>query len=336
MRKVLQSFAILAAYLGSVASANATPLTAGITFKQVDFTYPSATELSSPYGQVFLNYSQIPGSGYVNIRTPVGWVVQNMPVFGSSGLPGLSMMFDLGFSGTQATPFRATVDYTRSPISDASQITGSDQSFGFLGHVEHNPTDGAGTFGPPASPTGKMMVTFDPNGKTTLPVINTINPSVEQDVNQCGPAAVANSLAYLKQRFSVPLAHQNIPGIAGNPPNSMVGQIDLKVPRAKGGGVWRSDLLDGKLKYLDQFGPGSLVIKHQGVFDKNGAIAINGDRTQGHITSTFKGNLVTVDFLMDEIHHGEDVEADLTFNGMFGRGHEIMITGGDFVLGRPW
>jgi PEP-CTERM motif-containing protein len=115
-----------------------------------------------------------------------------------------------------------------------------------------------------------------------------------------------------------------------------VGQIDLKVGRKKGEGVWRSDLLDGKLKYLDDFGPDGLVIKHQGVFDKEGAITIAGDRTQGGTTSTFMGKLVTIDFLMKEIEHGEDVEMDLTFNGTFGGGHEIMITGGDFILGRPW
>lgn len=314
----------------------ASPLTSGVSFSQVDFTYPGATELNSPYGQVFLDYSQIPVSGYVNVVTSQGWVVQNIPVFPSSGLPGLSMMFDLGFSGPQTAPFQAYVDYSPTPLANDSTLTGSFQSFGILSHVENNAQDGAGTMAPPGNPAGKMKVTFDPNGVTTPFKINTIMRSVEQDVNQCGPAAVANSLAYLQQAYGLSLKHKNIPGIAGAPPDSLVGQIDLLVPRAKGEGVWRSDLLDAKLKYIDKFGPSGLIIKHQGVFDKNGAVTINGDRTKGGTTSSFKGNLVTVDFLMSEIQAGEDVEMDLAFNGKFGRGHEIMITGGDFILGRPW
>ncbi|HEY5673368.1 MAG TPA: hypothetical protein VIR78_06680 [Malonomonas sp.] len=332
-KHVLFSAALAIAIYGN---AQALPLATGVDFAQVNFTYPSATQMYSPYGQIFLDYSKIPDSGYVNVKTSAGWVVQNMPVFGGSGLPGLSMMFDLGFSGPQQAPFFAAVDYSPDPITNDATLTGPQQSFGVLRHVEHNASNDSGAFGPPASPTGKMSVTFDPNGKTTLPVINTISPSVEQDHNQCGPAAVANSLAYLNQRFDVTLKHKHIPGIAGNPPDSLVGQIDLLVPRAQGEGVWRSDLLDGKLKYLDKHGPKGLIIKHQGVFDKEGAVTINADRTQGSTTSKFKGGLVTIDFLMNEIHHGEDVEMDLTFGGKFDGGHEIMITGGDFILGRPW
>ncbi len=336
MRRILVMALLAVSCLGSSLAVNATPLSSGITFKQVDFTYPGAEQIYSQYGQVFLDYSEISGSGYVNVKTSTGWVVQNMPVFGSSGLPGLSMMFDLGYSGPQTSPFSAIVDYSNTPIYDQSQITGNIQSFGTLGHVENNALDSAGSFGPPSNPAGKMSVTFDPNGLTTPSIINSIRPSVEQDVNQCGPSAIANSLDYLSRSAGIALVHQNIPGIAGNPKESMVGQIDVAVGRVQGQGVWRSDLLDGKLKYLDKFGPDNLVIKHQGVFDKNGAIVINGDRTQGNITSVFQGNLVTLNFLIGEIHHGEDVEMDMSFGGMFGAGHEIMVTGGDYILGRPW
>ena len=268
-----------------------------------------------------------------------------MPVFGGSGLPGTSMMFDLGFSGPQTSPFQAYVDYSPVPLPNDSTLVGSMQNFGTLSHVEHDAQGGPDPLtSAPGSPTGKMTVTFDPNGVTSLPVINTVMRSVEQDMNQCGPSAVANSLAYLNSRYGVPLAHTHTPGINGVPADSLVGQIDTKVPNAfvagdgrkKGEGVWRSDLLDGKLKYLDMFGPKGLIIKHQGVFDRNGAVTINADRTQGAITSKYEGNLVTTAFLKAEIEHGEDIEMDLTFNGMFGAGHEIMITGGDTILGVPY
>src|SRR5437016_668633 len=113
-------------------------LSTGVTFDQVNFTYPGASQPNSGYGQAFLDYSVIPGSGYVNVKTSSGWVVQNMPVISGSGLPGLSMMFDLGFSGTQTSAFFAQVEYTANPLSDQSQITAPAQNFGFLGAVDHN------------------------------------------------------------------------------------------------------------------------------------------------------------------------------------------------------
>jgi hypothetical protein len=321
----------------SVASRTlAAPLSYGVSFSQVDFTYPSATQLYSQYGQVVVDYSQIAGSGYVNVKTNVGWVVQNLPVFGGVGLPGLSMMFDLGYSGVQTAPFEAYVDYSPEPLANDWTLTGSLQSFGNLGRVEHNAEGSAPALtAPPANPAGKMTVAFDPNGKTTRPVINTIRPSVEQDDNQCGPAAVANSLAYLNERYGVPLKHDHIPGINGQPDNSLVGQIDVAVGRKQGQGVYRADLLDGKLKYLDGNRPHGLIIKHQGVFDYENGTVIDTDWTQGRTTSKFMGNLVTLDFLMKEIQHGEDIEMDLVGSSS-GGGHVVMITGGGFILGRPW
>src|SRR5262249_25025729 len=241
---------------------HAASLSTGVTFDQVNFTYPGATQLNSGYGQAFLVYSAIPGSGYVNVKTAAGWWVQNMHVFLGTGLPGLFIMFDLGFSGTQTSDFFAQVEYTPTPLFDQSQITAAAQDFGFLGKVDHNEQgDNPQLTAAPPNPAGPNALAFNPAGQTTIPTINTIAPSVQQDTNQCGPAAVANSLAYLKQRYGVPLAQQNVPGIAGNPPNSLVGQIDNAVPRAAGQGVWRADLLDGKLRYLDRpDGPKGLVI----------------------------------------------------------------------------
>lgn len=338
MTNMSQAVALLVMSFVFSAKVLASPLTSGFSFAQVDFTYPSATELNSPYGQIFLDYSQIPGSGYVNVKTSAGWAVQNLPVLGGSGLPGVSMMFDLGFTGPQVAPFEAYVDYSPVPLADNSTLTGSPQSFGLLNHVEHNPGGSGGPItSPQENPAGKMTVTFDPNGITTLPIINTIRRSVEQVNNQCGPAAVANSLAYLKERYGVALKHEHIPGNLGNPPSSLVGQLDNFSDWNAIDGVFRANLLDGKLKYLDKNGPKNLIIKHQGVFDfKNKSEIPAADRTQGATTSNYQGNLVTIDFLMQEIHNGEDIEMDLTFGGRNGPGHEIMITGGDFILGRPW
>ena len=281
MRRFALCMALLALSMVLCSGGSAIPLLSGASFSQVDFTYTGATQLNSQYGQVFLDYSQIPGSGYVNVVTSAGWVAQNMPVFGGSGLPGISMMFDLGFSGPQFSPFQAYVDYSPVPLPNDLTLIGSMQNFGTLSHVEHNAQGGPVPLsGAQGNPTGKMTVTFNPNGVTSPPVINSIMGSIEQDENQCGPSAVANSLAYLKAHYGLTLAHTHKSGINGVPDDSLVGQIDKKIPNAfdtnvtgrkQGEGVWRSDLLEGKLKYLDMFGPKGLIIKHQGTFDRDGA-----------------------------------------------------------------
>jgi hypothetical protein len=318
---------------------SAAEITSGVSFSQVDFTFVNAPEVNSEYGLAVVNYNQFATSGYINIETAAGWVVQNLPVFHGSGLPGLSVMFDLGFSGTQTAPFLADVDFSQTPLANNSSLTAPPSTYGTLTHVQNN-DEGTGpalTAAPGSPAGGKESVTFNAAGQTTVPVINTIAGSVEQDMNQCGPGAVANSLAYLNQRYGVTLKQQNIPGIAGVPPNSLVGQIDTFVPRAQGQGVWRGDLLDGKLKYLNANGPKGLSLEYQGSFDYANGTFVGATDTQGQTTAISKGNLVTIDYLMKEIAAGEDVEMDISFDGSVrGAGHEIMITGGGFILGRPY
>jgi hypothetical protein len=75
----------------------------------------------------------------------------------------------------------------------------------------------------------------------------------------------------------------------------------------------------------------------QGSFDDAAGNKLAGNRTQGSTTSTSAGAKVTVEFLLTELAHGEDIEMDLSFDGSErGAGHEIMITGGGMILGRPY
>ncbi len=93
----------------------------GVSFGQVNFTFPGAVHTGSSYGQIFVDFNKIVNntglsSGYVNVASDQGWIVQNLPVVSSSGIPGLSTMFNLGAS-SQVSGFNAYVDFSQSPVS---------------------------------------------------------------------------------------------------------------------------------------------------------------------------------------------------------------------------
>lgn len=155
------------------------------------------------------------------------------------------------------------------------------------------------------------------------------DPSIEQDLNQCGPASVANSLQYLENRFGLLVAQKNIPGIAGNPPNSLVGQLDNTMTRAQGQPISNNQFITGKLHYLANANIKGLKIKHRG---GDGAIG-TGDVTSSGLTSVFQGG-VTANWIISELKKGEDVEMNIRWTG--GGGHWVDLIGGGYILGVPW
>jgi hypothetical protein len=88
MKRGWRSLGAAALLIALTTSTEAAQIFSGVSFAQVDFTYPSAPLLDSPYGQVFVDNSVLGGlgSGFVSVVTDVGWVVQNVPVV--SGAPG--------------------------------------------------------------------------------------------------------------------------------------------------------------------------------------------------------------------------------------------------------
>jgi hypothetical protein len=311
----------------------------GVSFQQGGFDYSGlAAQPYSQYGMVFVDYATLnsslgASSGFVNVVLSNGqWAVQNLPVQSLSGYPGLSMYFDLG-SGANNNPVSSLGAYVS--FSTTAQMVapvGTDQTFdstnGNFTHTVFNNAQGDGAPRPanPGAPNpnggifgaGKTTVTFQPG-----------HTNVEQDVNQCGPGAIANSFDYLKNRYKIKIPNANTPGIAGQPPGSLVGQIDSLAGRAQGQTISNMQFLTGKLTYLANNKITGLSIDHQG---GDGAIG-TGNVTIGGLTSHYDGK-VNVDWIIRQVQAGQDVEMNVRWDG--GGGHWVDLIGGGYINGNPW
>jgi len=303
----------------------------GVSFGQVNFTFPGAVQMSSSYGQVFVDFNQILNgtglsSGFVNVASDQGWIVQNLPVVGNSGIPGLSAMFNLGLP-SQVSAFDAYVDFSQSPISTFSPSTPREFS---IRQVVNN-AEGASSSnrakvpGPPPAP----LRTFSDLGTSFIEFILGHARSVETAINQCVPAAIANSLQFLSETTGIALKQENIPGVNGEPPNSLVGQIDVAMERPPGFGVGYHQMISGKLNYLSLNGLGNSIV------NKFQSSKVGSDVEKAGLTAYRKGGAPTFDFINSELRHGEDVELVVAWKDA-GGGHAVELVGSGVTLGVPW
>jgi hypothetical protein len=159
------------------------------------------------------------------------------------------------------------------------------------------------------------------------------HPSVEQGVNQCAPAAVANSLQWLEDQYGIAVPHAHVPGINGNPPHSLVGQLDRAMNRSPNQGVSAEQAITGKLRYIGDNNLGDdLIVKHYG--DN----FLPGNRTVAGVTSVDQTNdppkLTLIEWIQREVQAGEDVELAIFYPG--GGGHMVDVTAAGTTLGVPW
>jgi len=306
----------------------------GVNLAQVNFTFSGAPQGDSGYGLVAVDFSGVAAAtgvstGFVNIASDAGWVVQNLPVDLSSGHPGLSTMFNLGVPhGRDVSTVKIAVDYSAAPLTSFAAVPGTEFS---VGSVDYN-AEGRG--GPMVSVPSLPLTPEIPwliGGATTF-LWETTRESVEQDVNQCGPGSLANSLQWLEKRYGLNVPHEHKPGIAGNPPDSLVGQIDLTMDREPHTTVTDEEFMFGKLEYIAENGlSDKLIIKHWGGRFAPFDYTYVGSHT---VTSRDKqhGGLTLVEWIRKEIEDGEDVE--LALGGP--SGHWVNVTGAGTVLGVPW
>jgi len=176
------------------------------------------------------------------------------------------------------------------------------------------------------------------------------HPNVQTALNQCAPAAVANSLDWLKDTQGLPITDPDGPGLKGDA--TKIGKLDtamdrdvtdclpdpdpipVRTARQKGCGVWP---LDGKLKYISD-NKLDLKVHHQGdefAADK-GTIPLDGtkDITLHGVTSRGAGATATWAFICGELQRNEDVELDIHFDG--GGRHYVNVIGCGMILGVPY
>src|SRR5204863_6813451 len=98
--------------------------------------------------------------GYLNVFDPTqnSWVVRNLPIFSSSGLPGISTMFNLGNSpGTPVTSIALQADLSPTPLQS---FAGTGVSAFYATTQRDYNADGKGTVvvGPPGAPPNPGLV----------------------------------------------------------------------------------------------------------------------------------------------------------------------------------
>jgi hypothetical protein len=313
----------------------------GLQFAQFDMLFPNASaQPNSGYGLAAVNFGQLTAStgistGFLNIRTDAGWVVQNIVVDSASGLQGLGAMFNLGVSaGTPVSSVTARAEFSDTAVTGFDRTP--DTSFTKVDHFTYNAQGRGLPFLVPPLPPVTPVIPWV-NGGLTKTLWGGDRPSVEQDVNQCGPAAVANSLQWLENtnpKFNLP--HNHVPGINGNPANSLVGQIDVAMNRAPHQTVTDQNFMNGKIRYIAENVTGTSVeIKHWGGTFVPGDVSVvtaKGPKTSHDQTNSGK---TLIQWIISEIADGENVELALGNLGGAG-GHWVDIIGAGTTLGVDW
>ncbi|MCC6679307.1 MAG: PEP-CTERM sorting domain-containing protein [Phycisphaeraceae bacterium] len=319
----------------------------GVTIDQVDLRGGA----DSSIGQItidrsLLNLTTSMSSGFVNVYDGSNWVVQNLPVFDLLQSDANTISTNFNFTGAadglNISGASLSIDYSAAPTTF---YTGPLSSWS-VGNVDNAVGGGADPVsGYRAGPDlSDVIFNFSAPGLGGL-VYQFGHPNVQAARNQCAPAAVANSLTWLKNTQGLAVPDPNNPGIrTDNPNNTLVGKLEQAMnrnvtSRTVGDGVWP---LDGKLKYLNDTGlDANLDVKHVGGGANNtaggdgagGTLDGDDDYTAHGVTSEGQGAL-TWAWIQNELANGEDVE--LEFYYVNGGAHYVEVTGAGTILGVPF
>lgn len=293
------------------------------------------------------------GLGYINVLDSLNnWLVQNLPV-GLESNGTITDRFNIAGSFGRLTTDDLKIDFSLTPLVDATTSSATADAIQHLSVVQT--TLQIGGTGPDINEDGVTLpganVSFNGAAPAIAGTYQTGHPNVEAAVNQCAPAAVANSLKWLGVTTDPNVAGTS----ADNPNNSLVGRLDAAMgrnltgcPAASPGvpagpcGVWP---LDGKLTYLGNTGQSGLSVNFQdagnGAGDAgNGGTLGAGNYTANGVTARNQG-APTFAFIQSEIAAGEDVEIDVQWNcGTVAAPvtcrHYVEVTGAGTILGQQW
>lgn len=323
----------------------------GVSLNQVDFTFAGATLFNSSSGEIVVDVAVLNAqaglsSGFVNVTTSLGWVVQNLPVFPGYPYPSISTSFSLGsVAGANVSSLQAHVEYLPAPVT--SFAGGALTTFP-VGDVQFNAEGEGGAAAAIAPPPPPGAVGFQAGGLVEAR-FQPGHPALQTAHNQCLPAAIATSLQWLENTYGTKVPHPNSPGLGTDANHdgraddgTLVGQLDIEVgrpfvSRTNGSATDTANGLRGKLRYVGRNGlANALRVKHMGLLG-GGPVSETVPGPDGNnvtVTSTGLGATVTAAALLQEIRSGEDVELGFLYVG--GGGHRVEVVGTGRILGVPW
>lgn len=309
------------------------PPNMGLDLFQMNFTFENVQQEYSSYGLASADFEKLSelvdfNFGFINLYNPVfGWVIQNMIFDLTSGYPGLSTQFNLGSEGP-ISGYEGFAILTESPIYAFTPI---DYDMFEIGSIDYNAQGRNAPIGNIPAPIPFDSIKFQEGGKTDL-VWQQGHVNIEQDVNQCGPAAVANSLQWLENDQGIDVPDEHKPGIRDS---SLVGELDKAMQRPAHQTVTDGNALRGKIKYVDENDlSDTLKLKHK---NRKGTSFVANDTVKVGNTASIANvdtALSLIDWILQELKDGEDVELGIGWDG--GGGHWVDLIGGGYVDGVPW
>lgn len=311
------------------------PFGGAIQFDQVSFDYGLVQHPLSGAGTIRIEPDLLAENsgvdqGFVNVLLGEDWAIRNVPFSRFDDISVIGMDFPIpAVNGGFQLPDLGELFITPDPLSQLNVTLPQGLDLPIIVHPFVVNAEGKDdpVQAPPAPPLPPDFEADGDNFSFTLPGSH-IN--VQAASNQCVPAAIANSLAWLESRydrFVVP--HDNVPGLKGD--NSLVGQLGEDMgrdapSREMGGDLSLTEQFEGKFEYLNDNGlRDKLVNKHQNLI---------GDFTAHGTTTTNEGRDVTFEWLCEQVKAGEDVEASWSYPG--GGAHIVRVFGCGKINGTPF
>lgn len=349
---------------GSTGTASAQPVIQTLTIDQVsweDMSLIPADVPDSEYGHFQLVFEPDTQDVYfLNIVARLGtvsdcgsgpdaWIIDNLPLLDQSSLGGASVsetasVVDLASMGAQRGTSEAgnqicyTAYVSLTPILTmpsntlADSVVVGSQRYSFGG--ETSVVSETPTLPSPTSPTNKESW----NGQATLKLAWRIGMgNEEQGKDQCGPAAIANSIHWLATAYPTQV------DLGGQTWNDTLlklkGYTNWDAPTknkdgstATHGGIGQKDAIEGKLRFAQDeaksFDP-ALNVKYQADEDLTdlGASVTVGEQTAYRNGG---GKAPTYAWLLSQLQEGRDVEISIDWlraDGTKAGGHVVSVVG---------
>jgi hypothetical protein len=235
-----------------------------VTFGQVNPLVPDSVVSDWQAGVVFVDQKRLRHegiTGYIQVlefgASPqeANWVVQNYPVTGPNALAGNSAPYTFATppSGPLASTLVAVVNTKRpvTPVPPNRPVVPPQRVTPQAHPIRLIPTNIGGVLipPPPTAPELDKITPVDPDMKRTDNQDGlTEKDSVEQAKNECAPAAVANSMEYLKVDDKL----KNVPSTGNQANSSRVGALGRAMNYNPALGTSALNILQGKKNYIQQ------------------------------------------------------------------------------------
>jgi hypothetical protein len=304
----------------------------GVTFGQLDPTDPASFVADWNSGLALADSRELSrdgiSGGYLQVieydpsqpQADGLWVVQNLPVENPNVAAGIGAPFVFGVPpGRPIQNMQAAVFQTRFPVPGPRPVPNM-PNVPVRPPVNPNPpvrqtvpihpipnTIGGLRIPPPTTvPELKDIQPVDPKmEKTDSQESLTDANSVEQRTNECAPAAVANSLQYLKDNANIDDKARNVPS---GQQGSRVGILDQQMGYNAAAGTSTLGILTGKQRYINGANPTGrllpITMNSQGRFCPGASIDPNCPGGQNGDS----GATPTVDFITKALADRKDVE----------------------------